>query len=438
MNNDSNKKNGFTLVELLAVIVILIVIFLIAIFATNKFVDRSRENAFVAEANVIVKGAMEKYSLDKSDGNMDADIYSSNKPGRVCYSIQDTIIGTTVEKSNAEGYTGSVEVCSGNDCTYNSKIWLHYGDYYIEAVDGDVKKSDIKDGYETDYDLTCGEALLYGGTKCDNTSCEYDYTGKTRSFRVPFDGLYSLETWGAQGGYYKEAPYHLGGYGGYSYGEIELKKNETLYIVVGGKGNDSDGKNGHDGYNGGGAGGVGVSSNSNGSGGGGGATSIAFADGLLSTLTNKKDYIVIVAGGGSGAQFNYPPGNGGGYKGGTITYKGNVYDGGTQTTGYGLGQGYPTAKFCGRWAGGGGSGYYGANIAGDNCDPFSLGGGSGFINYPLLKNKYMYGYNVPTSDEEGTKTYTTNNVSDKPVKNYAKRGDGYAKITYLGTNNSGD
>ena len=432
MNKYLNKKKGFTLVELLAVIVILIVIFLIAMFATNKVVDRSRENAFVAEANVIVKGAMEKYSLDKSDGNMDADIYSSNKPGRVCYSIQDTIIGTTVEKSNAEGYTGSVEVCSGNDCTYNSKIWLHYGDYYIEAVDGDVKESDIKDGYETDYDLTCGEALLYGGTKCDDTSCEYDYTGKTRSFRVPFDGLYSLETWGAQGGYFRTNPYTIGGYGGYAYGEIELKKNDILYITVGGKGNDSDGANGHNGFNGGGAFALKQKSYEEckqGSGGGGGATHIAFSNGLLSKLTNKKDYIVIVSGGGAGGSYSGTSGSGGGFNGGADS-EGNIRS--TQTTGYALGKGVSsTLNGCGCNIAAGGGGYYGGASA-SRCNPYSGNGGSGFINYPQLKNAHMYGYNVNTSDDASTKTLSGTNVSDDPEKDTAKRGDGFAKITYLG------
>jgi hypothetical protein len=277
---------------------------------------------------------------------------------------------------------------------------------------------------------------MYGGKYCitDDSEkyCDFEFTGKTQKFVAPYTGNYALEVWGAQGGNYVTQPYYTGGYGGYSYGEINLVEGDEIYIVVGGKGNDSDDKNGHDGYNGGGAGGVGVSSNSNGSGGGGGATSIAFADGLLSTLTNKKDYIVIVAGGGSGAQFNYPPGNGGGYKGGTITYNGAVYDGATQTTGYGLGQGKPTAKYCGRWSGGGGGGYYGANIPGDNCDPYSLGGGSGFINYPQLSNAHMYGYNVPTSNDASTKTLSGTNVSDDPERDTAKRGDGFAKITYLG------
>ena len=60
-----------------------------------------------------------------------------------------------------------------------------------------------------------------------------------------------------------------------------------------------------------------------------------------------------------------------------------------------------------------------------------LGGGSGYIGNRLLFNKHMTGYNVETSDDESTKTITTTNVSEEPMSDYAKKGNGYAKITCL-------
>ena len=58
-------------------------------------------------------------------------------------------------------------------------------------------------------------------------------------------------------------------------------------------------------------------------------------------------------------------------------------------------------------------------------------GGSGYIGNRLLFNKHMTGYNVETSDDESTKTITTTNVSEEPMSDYAKKGNGYAKITCL-------
>ena len=44
----------------------------------------------------------------------------------------------------------------------------------------------------------------------------------------------------------------------------------------------------------------------------------------------------------------------------------------------------------------------------------------------------MYCYNCAESNDESTKTISTTNVSNNPIPNYAKIGNGYAKITYLG------
>lgn len=60
----------------------------------------------------------------------------------------------------------------------------------------------------------------------------FDYTGSIQTFTVPEDGVYQLETWGAQG--QNEDDLH-GGYGGYSVGKMFLRQGQTLYINVGGQ-----------------------------------------------------------------------------------------------------------------------------------------------------------------------------------------------------------
>ena len=74
---------------------------------------------------------------------------------------------------------------------------------------------------------------------------------------------------------------------------------------------------------------------------------------------------------------------------------------------------------------GGGSGWYSGGA----------GGGSGFIGNPYLYEKCMYGYDVKESSFPNTKTISVHNVSETGIAKYAKKGDGFARITFLGTNN---
>lgn len=78
----------------------------------------------------------------------------------------------------------------------------------------------------------------------------------------------------------------------------------------------------------------------------------------------------------------------------------------------------------------GGGGYYGGN-SGYHAPG---GGGSGYIGNSLLTSKTMYCYQCQesNSDDENIKTISTTKVSSNPVSEYAKIGNGYVKITYLG------
>lgn len=168
---------------------------------------------------------------------------------------------------------------------------------------------------------------------------EYGYKGYIQEFEATVDGIYQLEVWGAQGGYDKSSgTYYYGGLGGYSKGNVKLKRGEKLYIAVGGKGADCDyniskwalDSNGNylapditrpnGGWNGGGGpyfqrtanqyddpddpddDGY-VAWNIYEGGGGGGATSIQtsiIGDGQLKNYESNKSNVLIVAGGGGG------------------------------------------------------------------------------------------------------------------------------------------
>ena len=275
---------------------------------------------------------------------------------------------------------------------------------------------------------------------------DFVYTGTEQVFTVLKSGKYKIETWGAQGG--NSSDNYIGGYGGYSVGFLELSSNSVLYLNVGGKGeNFSTTSVSNGGYNGGGTGGI-VNNNyeyKQGGSGGGGATHIATKSGILSSLDNFKNDILIVSGGGGGVGQTFDSGDsgsGGGYVGSNGGYNSSWIfygTGGTQTSGgydsynktnaalFGKGSDFTLNEFGGN---GGGGGYYGGG--GSNRGHSCGGGGSGYIGNSLLTNKVMYCYNCEESNEENTKTISTTCVEETPTENCAKKGNGYARITYVG------
>lgn len=284
---------------------------------------------------------------------------------------------------------------------------------------------------------------------------KFNYTGAEQTFVASKAGYYLLEAWGAEGGSSTNSGNtNKGGYGGYSEGVVKLSANQTLYINVGGKGaSGTTSSAGNGGYNGGGNGTLATyDSVIRAGGGGGGATHIALSSGVLSSLSGKTSDILIVAGGaGGGMVFNSPynksdGGSGGGYIGGEgKANAGNDIDtngwatGGTQTSGGSrnktvvcgeFGKGYTLTTNA---VGGGGGGFYG----GGANSMYGGGGGSGYIGNSLLLSyneytKHMTGYNITTSTDTATKTTSTTNVSEEPKKDYAKLGNGYVKITFIG------
>ncbi len=267
---------------------------------------------------------------------------------------------------------------------------------------------------------------------------EFEYIPSEQIYKAPYSGTYILEVWGAEGGSVN-SNVNKGGYGGYSVGKVHLEKNEIVYVNVGGKGKDGDSMESASiigGYNGGGSA-FGntdkyVSS-------GGGATHIAKISGELSSLSDKLESILIVAGGGGGAAyegtaFNANGGSGGGINGvmSTSTNSNYVSSGATQTSSgtgfypgtFGKGGCNATSNGCS----GGGGGLYGGDAA-----RYSGGGagGSGYIGNTILTEKSMYCYNCTTSDNEHTKTFSTTNVSEDAISSYSKKGNGFARISLV-------
>ena len=276
----------------------------------------------------------------------------------------------------------------------------------------------------------------------EDPSYELEFAGIERIVTISKAGYYKLETWGAQGG---GNTTYQGGTGAYASGVIYLNSGDKLYVNVGGSGILNASTSGSfsyltGGYNGGGNSTVGGDPNGYAAGGGsgGGATHIAKVSGLLSTLENNKDDIIIVSAGGGGADTNsydsslsHSGTNGSGISSSTTAGQKNSCTIATQTTGYSFGQGGNyTSKTHG--AGGGGGGFYGGgggSMNGPGC------GGSSYIGNTLLLKKTMYCNNCIESNSYTTKTISTTCSEETPTENCAKKGNGYARINYLGNGN---
>ena len=325
-------------------------------------------------------------------------------------------------------------------------------------IDSTLSLGNYNDKTYSGYIYATTEQTSTIGKNEDNTkknlglqTIDFDYLGNEQQFIVPQTGTYQLETWGASGGNSNEFGKYIGGYGGYSSGNINLTRNKNIYLNIGGVGESlTETYNGNysnrvlkeGGYNGGGAGWTG----------GGGATHMAFSSGILSKLKDSNQEIIIVSGSGGGAATTNA-GHGGGYCGTAAEANSEPYTnsygrGGTQNSGgihgisvndelttgtdgnFGIG-GNDRAVIQ---ASGGGAGYYGGG-SGSNELPWekigSGGGGSGYIGNSQLTNKVMYCYNCEESTEESTKTISTTNVSETPISKYAKKGNGYARITII-------
>ncbi len=407
------KEKGFTLIELLAVIVILGIITVIAVPKVLDIINKSKESA-ASSSIKLVKDAI-KTQVASSD--LTGPVFTKETDGCYIFNFDDQTSGNTksLEIKNKDKVSGSIKYCNGK---FSNDTLVFNG---------------IKNTKNCPYEI--GKAF------------EFDYSGKEDTFIVLCNGVYKLETWGASGG--NATNTYIGGYGGYSSGYVTLNKGDVLYINVGESGKTISGSNcdktGT--YNGGGScyvsDGLGNLGETYGS--GGGATHIATKSGLLSTLSDSIDSVLIVSGGGGGGEYynhdnqyisTASGGSAGGFVGNdsyslyrvfnssVVDVSGNAGKGGSQSED--LNSNMNSKGSFGIGAVMSGSGYYGGS-----SNDYGGGGGSSYIGNSKLSNKQMYCYNCEESSNETTKTISTTDVSEKPISNYAKKGNGYAKITLI-------
>ena len=413
------NKKGFTLVELLAVMVILIIVILIALTRVRKTVDKSADQAIVANAGVVIKavnGAASNVNILQSTA------------------LKDGVIPTSSLTEYGVNITGTKPD--------NGYVWMKNFEVNEACME--------YDGYKVNYSNGNFGKPSKGHCMVPNLSQVYAYTGGVQTFNVTVDGTYKLEVWGAQGGKVNDS-YH-GGYGAYAVGEAYFTAGTTLYVNVGGQGESGCvSADCASGYNGGGKGMYYSADSNNTVAAGGGATSISSTSQSIDSLTDGSS-LYIVAGGGGGAYYHtngvgYSEngGNAGGYtgvSGKAVAYTSTTGGGGGLTGGGAAGYRGGAGSFGKGGVGsagssGGGGGFYGGGASAHS----GSGGGSSFIgNYKIDKGN-MYCYECTESTIKYFKTTSIGCAENNPTPECAKKGDGYAKISFISkqdTTNSSD
>ena len=343
----------------------------------------------------------------------------------------------TEEKINNE--VSNEYIASYFDGEYQTEIPEKDDGYVVEKIVCDYGATATWDNEEWGINIRDASQKIKCSIYFIKAEYDFGYSKTEQIFIVPKTGTYKIETWGAQGDDWsglggcssdittiQKVP---GGQGGYSVGYIELSENQKLYVYVGKKGGNQNP--------------TGLTSSGPG---GGEATYILEKSGNLKDLENSISNIIVVSGGGGGSEWCGGQGGAGGGYIGNSGLRGTSFNatGGTQTTGgksTGINSESETTEIYngsfgqgGYTVGGDGGGQGGNGFYGGGASDFSYGGGggSGYIGNTSLSNKAMYCYNCTESSEENTKTISTICEEETPTEKCAKKGNGYARITYIG------
>lgn len=128
MNKKLNKK-GFTLVELLAVIVVLALILILAVPSVLNTMTNAQKTTFQMYGQKIINAGMQIYESERVLGSSNLST-SKKSGGNPCYTISDIV---------TDGATGSyegflvVEPTSSFSATY--KLYLKDDDFIYNGVD---------------------------------------------------------------------------------------------------------------------------------------------------------------------------------------------------------------------------------------------------------------------------------------------------------------
>ena len=176
-----NNKRGFTLVELLAVIVILAVVILIAVTAVVPRMNNAKKKAFIDEALIYLKAGKEAYTAEDTE----------------CFNINEF---DNYIKNNKDNYSGTLFV-NEKGATLN----LTDGKYYV-ITSGDLSDYDIKDTAPTNFITSCSDTSktytitydLGGGTLSTANPSSYNPNTPTFTLNNPTKSGYRFVGWSSK------------------------------------------------------------------------------------------------------------------------------------------------------------------------------------------------------------------------------------------------
>ncbi len=157
---------GFTLVELLAVIVVLAIVMLLAVQAVFPQMIKARKNAFAIEANAAIDAATSYYMTASLTENL------SIGTG-LCIDIQYLIDQNQFDADRTK-YKGWVMIESNNSGGYVYTVTMTNGQYY-------VKGAGVKETSGVKRNVNIGEDVVFegGDTEIDISSEPSTCKGKT-------------------------------------------------------------------------------------------------------------------------------------------------------------------------------------------------------------------------------------------------------------------
>ena len=140
------NKKGFTLVELLATIVILAILITTAVTVVLPIIERARKNAFITEAKEYMKAARSASVDNALENEHDTEATTS------CFEISE-LTGEYV-KNDKGNYSGTVTIDNTVQGAPLETISITNGKYYIVATN-EITKQDVKKEMPADYVASC-------------------------------------------------------------------------------------------------------------------------------------------------------------------------------------------------------------------------------------------------------------------------------------------
>lgn len=170
--------------------------------------------------------------------------------------IDDDLIVDSLNQDNGK-CPGKSNACAYAElhCNYNG-TWYHTEECYAKVRGNGLATVPVTGDIHTEM------KPVQHGTK-NTGSMQFGYTGARQTFKAPVDGYYHFDVHGAQGGTSRKGG--SGGRGAYAKADVYLRKDEVVYLYVGGMGTNPNG-----GYNGGGKAAPGA-------GGGGGMSTVSLS-----------------------------------------------------------------------------------------------------------------------------------------------------------------